>query len=111
MATNAFVEKVITASSALDTAGAWSAARTRGQAAAAITVIFGAGTSAGAVTLETAPYAEYTGVWHIAATATWAVAANKVVYARADGPFMAIRARISTAIVGGTVDVYMHAVD
>jgi hypothetical protein len=67
-------------------------------------VEFGAGTSAGVVMLETA--ANENGPWVLvpSGTFTWA-AASTVLYGRFDGPFYAVRARISTAIVGGTTTV------
>ncbi len=110
MATDAIAEKVIAASSALNTSGGIGSAKTSGRFAVACTAIFGTGTSAGVITLETAPYAEYTGAWASLGTLTWS-AADTVKYLRADGPVLAVRARISTAIVGGTVDVYLQAVD
>jgi hypothetical protein len=110
MATNAIFERVINDGAAGATTGGIGSAKTSGRIAVAMYVVFGAGTSAGVVTLETAPNAEWTGTWASLGTATWS-AANDVKYVRADGPVGAIRARISTAIVGGTVDVYLLACD
>jgi hypothetical protein len=110
MATNPITEKVIAAQSAGATVGGIGASKTSGRFAIACYTVFGAGTSAGVVTLETAPYPEFTGTWFSLGTMTW-TAANDTKFLRADGPFMAVRARISTAIVGGTVDVYLQAVD
>lgn len=110
MATNPIFEKVISAQAAFNTAGGIGAAKTSGRAFVAMYVVFGAGTGAGVVTLETAPNAEFTGTWASLGTATWSVA-NDVKYVRADGPVGAIRARISTAVTGGTADVYLLASD
>jgi len=107
---NAIVDHVITAGAAQDTAGGIGSAKTRGHLAWACTVVFGAGTGAGVITVETAPNAEFTGTWHSLGTITWA-AANRAHYLRGDGPVMALRARISTAVTGGTCEVYLHAVD
>ena len=65
---------------------------------------FGAATSAGVVTIEGAPTADYTGTWASLGTLTWS-AADKVEVLRIEGVHLAVRARISTAIVGGTVTV------
>ena len=110
MATNVIFERVIDDGVTQNTAGSIGAAKTSGKAFVAMYAVFGAGTSAGVVTLETAPYSEFTGTWASMGTATWSVA-NDVKYVRADGPVGAIRARISTAITGGSVDVYLLAGD
>jgi hypothetical protein len=83
----------------------WNAADATPYAQIAVYVNFGAGTSAGVVMLETAADAD-NGPWVLVTggTFTWA-SASSVQYARFDGPFYAVRARISTAIVGGTVTV------
>jgi len=60
--------------------------------------------SAGAVQLETAPNATFTGTWAALGTAV-TVVANATVVATTIGSFKAIRARISTPITGGTVTV------
>lgn len=62
-----------------------------------LSVEWGAGSSAGAVAVETAPYKGYTGTWVTQTTFTWA-AAEKIDEWRGTGPFGAIRARIETAI-------------
>lgn len=72
-------------------------------------VIFGAGTSAGSVVIETAHDRAYTGAWHTVATIAWS-AANKVHYVSNVGPLMALRARVVLA-TGGTVDVHLVATE
>lgn len=70
-------------------------------------IVFGPGTSAGAVQLEESHDINYNGTWSaIGAPVAWA-AASSVKVARSVGAGMAYRARISTTIVGGTVDVYL----
>lgn len=69
--------------------------------------VFGAATSAGVITIEAAHSPTYSGTWASLGTITWA-AANRVHSLTVQGSHMALRARISTAIVGGTVDVYVN---
>ena len=68
-----------------------------------VTVEFGAGTSAGAVTVESAGNAGYGGTWAQEAAVNWA-AASRAHVVNIPGPRDSVRARISTAIVGGTVN-------
>lgn len=69
-----------------------------------IIVTFGAGTSAGVVLIEGAASPNFTGTWATLATINWA-AANRAHETFISGGFLARRVRISTAIVGGTVNV------
>lgn len=69
-----------------------------------IIVTFSAGTSAGVVLVEGAASPNFTGTWATLATITWA-AANRAHETFISGAFLARRVRISTAIVGGTVNV------
>ena len=70
-------------------------------------VVFGPGTSAGAVMIESAHDAAFTGTWaQQGSTVTWA-AASRVHTVSITGTYLALRARISTAITGGTVTVIM----
>jgi hypothetical protein len=63
-----------------------------------------AGVGAGAVQLEEAHDPNYGGTWSaIGAPVTVVASTTKVV--SATGPFGALRARISTNVTGGTVDV------
>lgn len=77
-----------------------------------IVVESSAGVSGGVVTLEGALTSDYTGTWASLTTAT-ANAATKTFVATNDMsdsaavPLPYVRARISTVITGGTVDVYM----
>lgn len=64
-----------------------------------------AGVSSGVVTVEEASSASYAGTWSvISAVSTTAASTTTVVHV--GGLFGAVRVRISTAIVGGTVTVY-----
>jgi len=59
--------------------------------------------SAGAVTVETAPYKAYAGTWTPVHVLTYASGSPKVESVQWSGLEGAIRARISTTVVGGTV--------
>ncbi|MBI4916883.1 MAG: hypothetical protein HY825_13630 [Acidobacteria bacterium] len=67
-------------------------------------VAWSAGCSAGVVTIETAETAAYAGTWAPLTTVSWS-AASKTDVVQIIGPIGVIRARISTAVVGGTVTV------
>lgn len=98
-------EQVLTAASALDAthAGIFAA----GYSVLRVIVVGSAGISAGAVQLEGGPSPSYAGTWFAigaAATAT----ADTITTSGAGStplPFPYVRARISTAIAGGTVAV------
>lgn len=72
----------------------------------AVYISWGAGTSSGAVTVETANDAAYTGTWAPLATVAW-VAASKQDVVQITGVHLAIRTRISTVIGGGTVSSFI----
>jgi len=74
----------------------------------AIYTLFGALTSAGAVIIEGAHDADFTGTWAVIATVTWA-AANRVHLSAITGVHKVVRVRISDAIVGGVVNVFAVA--
>jgi len=69
-------------------------------------IVFGAGTSAGAIQIESSPIRGYTGTWAPEGSAVVWSAANKVHKVSIEGVSYCSRARISVGIVGGTVDVY-----
>lgn len=71
-----------------------------------VVCVFGAGTSAGAVVVETAHDPAYAGTWANLATIAWS-AASKAEKAVILGNFIALRVRISVAIVGGSVDTHL----
>lgn len=71
-------------------------------------VIGGAGVSAGAVQLEHSHSKDYTGTWAALGAAT-TVVANTVNAVVVQGTAKAVRARISTPLVGGTVTVLLVA--
>ncbi len=72
-----------------------------------IYIIGSAGVSAGAIQLETADDVNYAGTWAAIGSPVTVVASAEVI-AQATGVFKAIRARISTAIVGGTCTVKLY---
>lgn len=67
-------------------------------------VTWGAGTSAGVITLEMSDDATYTGTWAPMAVVTWVSASTKIGVS-VTGSLRYVRARISTTVVGGTVGV------
>jgi hypothetical protein len=71
-------------------------------------IVGGAGVSAGAVQLEHAHSKDFTGTWATLGAAT-TVVANTVSAVVTQGTVKAVRARISTPIVGGTVTVLLVA--
>ena len=71
-------------------------------------VVFSAGCSAGAVVVEAAHSEDYTGTWSNLGTVNWA-AASRAHPVSVTGCHIAIRVRISTAIVGGTIDAWAVA--
>src|SRR3989304_2209693 len=99
-----FNEKIIDAQSAGDTIGLIPQFQSGHYTESAFYVRFGAGTSAGVVVIETAVEDDDTGTWANLATVTWS-AVSKNHHVAITGVFRALRARISTAIVDGTVDV------
>ena len=72
-------------------------------------IVFGAGTSAGAIQVESAHLEGYTGTWAAEGSPVAWAAANRVHKVSIAGASYVTRARISTGIVGGTVDVYAVA--
>lgn len=68
-------------------------------------VSFGTGVSAGVVTIETANDPAYTGTWASLGDVTFAGTAPNQLVSVETGPYLALRARISTAIADGTVTV------
>jgi hypothetical protein len=67
-------------------------------------VLFGASVSAGVLVIETAPTDDYAGTWAVLATINWS-AASKCHYTAVTGAMGAVRVRITTTVVGGTVTV------
>ena len=72
-------------------------------------VTFNDTSAAGAVAIETAPYAAYAGTWANIGTMTWTGAASKAYYTSVTGVFNAIRVRITSAVTSGTCDVFLVA--
>lgn len=73
-----------------------------------ILVEWGSGTGAGVVTIEEAAHSDYDGTWAVIDTLTWASASTTDAY-HVHGAVAAIRARITTEVTGGTIDVYLVA--
>lgn len=74
-----------------------------------LNVEFSVGTSAGAVVMEGSARPDYPGSWSVLGTVAWS-AATKTGSVSVNQNIVAIRARISVAIVGGTVDAYLDGV-
>lgn len=66
---------------------------------------WGTGVSAGVVTIEEASDPAYAGTWANVATVTYSAGSPLSVVTRKSGAALAMRARISTAVAGGTVTV------
>jgi hypothetical protein len=96
--------KLLTAQSVIETAGYLNEVTGSKAEGTLIVTTFGPGTASGVVVIEGAATETFTGVWAVLATITWA-AADRAHETFISGAFLARRARISTAIVGGTVDV------
>jgi hypothetical protein len=74
-----------------------------GQTESLIVYLVGsAGISAGKVQVETAPTTDYAGTWAAIGDEQTLVASTALTVA-ATGPFLAVRARITTDVEGGTV--------
>ena len=97
-----FYQKLLDAVSANGTTGA---VNVLGQAREhAVYVEYGAGVSAGEVTVETASEKAFSGTWDVLTVIAWAAASRSHSY-RTTGAYGAIRVRVTSAIVGGTVTV------
>lgn len=101
------VDKVlIAAQTALNTAGYVDISEAAQPTEIAFYVEFDGASAAGQIVIETAKEISYTGTWAILATVNWA-AINKVHYVAVTGAFRTLRARIASAVTGGTVTVHM----
>jgi hypothetical protein len=99
-----FNEKIIDALSALNTVGLIPPFQGGHYTESAFYIRFNAGVTAGAVVIETAADSTDTGTWANLTTVNWS-AADKTHHVAVTGVFRALRARISSAILTGTVDV------
>ena len=72
----------------------------------ALYIVFGPGTSAGSVQVESAHVSGYTGVWAPEGSPVAWAAASRVHKVSIAGASFVTRARLSVAIVGGSVDIY-----
>lgn len=70
-------------------------------------VVFSSGVTAGTVVIETAHRPDYTGSW--SAIATISASSDQVRHVTMIGAYRFIRARIASAIQGGTVSCYAYA--
>lgn len=68
-------------------------------------IAWGDSVSAGVVEIEAAPDADYGGTWVSVGTATYASGSPMCQVIHANDAHLALRARISTAVSGGTVSV------
>ena len=68
-------------------------------------VKWSAGVSAGAIQIETADKADYSGTWAAVGAPIATAAASSEQVSNITGTYGALRARVSTTVVGGTVDV------
>ena len=68
--------------------------------------------SSGTVTLETSHDANFTGTWQGLVNRTMSAQTDSTLrfYSGTVGPYLNMRARVSSAIVGGTVEVYFQGV-
>ena len=105
-----FDEAVITDGSKLDTVGKTSKYLSNRCKEFAAYVKFSKDTLSGQVLIETAIDDDDTGTWAIVGTINW-IAANRTHHLAVTGLYRAIRARISSPIVGGTVDVHFMGVE
>lgn len=104
---NIYRKKVLTAQSAGATVGAFPRDTVPSAREHAAYVVFSAGCSAGQVKVESAHDPDYTGTWAEVGSVDW-VAASRAHVVNFTGAHAALRLRISTAIVGGTVDGYAN---
>lgn len=100
-----FDQKIIDAKSAQDTVGSIGLSDCAHATELGFHVEFSSGVSAGAVKIETASDLSYTGTWAVLSTVTYASGAPLSVYVGITDAVRCIRARISTTVSGGTVDV------
>jgi hypothetical protein len=70
-------------------------------------IVFGTGTTAGAVQIESAHTATYAGVWAAEGSPVAWAAADRVHKLSITGVTPFIRARVSTLVANGTVDIYI----
>lgn len=108
MARTLFSKKVLSAKAAADATGIGYAPadQVANLRETVVLVEFSAGTSVGTVLVEAARSNDYAGTWATIATIAWS-AASSVKQANITGVHLALRLRISVAVVGGTVDGYI----
>lgn len=100
-------KKILSAGSALDTKSEiLNAADLAGATYVGFYIVGSAGVASGAVQIEDSHDAAYTGTWYPQGAANTVVATTVKKLSITDA-FAALRARISTVLVGGTVDVWV----
>jgi hypothetical protein len=97
---------LINAQSAQDTVGNVGISEAAQMTEYGIDVVFNGTAAGGAVVIEAAHTPDFAGTWAVLSTVTFA-AANKCHHVAITGVFRTLRARISSAITGGTVSVYL----
>jgi hypothetical protein len=95
---------VLRAASALNTSGVLGPRTVALHPHHGIDIRWGAGVSAGAFVIETAPKEDYTGTWAILQTLAWSAASMNSHWSHV-GALAALRVRVSVDLVGGTADV------
>ena len=99
---------VLTGQAALDTTH--TALSTQGYDSITMMMVAGAGVASGAVIVEGAPSRDYAGTWAQVLAPVTVPAASAASYSRVVGPSAFppwVRARISTVVGGGTIDVLL----
>lgn len=101
-----FVRKIMTALSALNAVSTVLTIADLGSVnEVTFFITFGAGTNAGAVQIESSPDPLFAGTWAAEGSPVAWVAASRTHKLSITSANMAMRARISTGVTGGTVDV------
>lgn len=101
--------QLLVAQAALNTAGQVPADLLPSARELTLYVYFGPGTNGGSVTIEEAHSPTFTGTWATVGSAVNWAAADRVHAVSVTGAHLALRARISTGITGGTVSVWAVA--
>jgi len=96
--------KIVDALTALNAAGYLPTEQTSKAAYITLHTNFDATAAAGVVLIESSHDKDYTGTWVVEDTVTFS-AASKAHISKLVGPRLAVRARISSAVTSGTVDV------
>lgn len=102
----ALYEKLLSAVSAVNAAGTMGPGKVSRIREMTFYAVFGAGTTAGTIVIEGAHDPDFTGTWSNLGTLAWA-AATSVKHLSVTGSHMAVRARVSVEVAGGTADCHV----